>query len=107
MTGQDLMQLAQNRQAANNNLLVRKGAEYAPLDENRLSSFYRIATIAGVTVDVVWKVLHAKHVSSIQDMIDGRIPATPEMRAEKFGDEGNYGLLGEALVVDLRCGGQI
>jgi hypothetical protein len=97
MTNDEFLNMIKSRDEKRDKTLVVKGSEYGQ-DDDRLRDFYLIAKIANVEVGIVWRVLNAKHLASIYNMFDKKLPNTLQMRDEKCGDEINYGYLGEALL---------
>lgn len=79
--------------------LVKKATEYATEDE-RLANFKRGATLLNTTPAHIAMGYGLKHLISVIDMVEGRLPVTEEMIDEKFGDAINYLVLLEACLKD-------
>lgn len=80
--------------------LVSKGEEYSGKDD-RLYDFKKIAQLADVSVDIAWRVLHAKHLVSVYKLMAGELAATDEMIDEKVGDKIVYSFLAEAIIREM------
>lgn len=79
-------------------MLLRKADEYAS-DGDRLSNFRLGAMFTGLSArKTLWGYL-AKHLSSVKEIVDGKV-VTPETLREKIGDSRNYLILLEALVLE-------
>lgn len=104
MTPGKFAQLAANRFDACGAVMITKSEEYSR-NNDRLHNFKRAAAIDGTTparsLWGMWK----KHIVSIADMIDdidaGKVPSEA-MVAEKLGDNINYSILLEGLIVEAR-----
>lgn len=80
--------------------LVSKGEEYSGKDD-WLYDFKKIAQLADVSVDIAWRVLHAKHLVSVYKLMAGDLPKTGEMIDEKCGDKIVYSFLAEAIIREM------
>lgn len=81
-------------------VLASKAEEYAH-DDDRLYNFKRSAQIRGKgTQQDALATMWTKHLASVFDMIDGKVPATIPMINEKIGDAINYLILLEAIFVE-------
>jgi|GEM_PF-1541198 hypothetical protein len=79
--------------------LLKKAREYATEDE-RLANFKRGASLLNTSSAKIAMGYGLKHLISVIDMVEGRLPATEEMFDEKFGDALNYLVLLEACLKD-------
>jgi len=76
--------------------LGSKAEEYAR-GEDRLHNFRVAARMLGTTPEQALWGMAAKHLVSVQDMVDGHLDASPAMVDEKIGDLINYLILLEAV----------
>ncbi len=79
--------------------LLKKAKEYATEDE-RLANFKRGASLLNTTPAKIAMGYGLKHLISVIDMVEGRLPITEELIDEKFGDALNYLVLLEACLKD-------
>lgn len=82
-------------------LLVKKGEEYTPDNEDRLGHFYKAATKLGVSPVEALLGEKVKHTVSIDDLVQGTIyghPILQQRLRERFMDEINYLVLLYALI---------
>lgn len=105
MKPEDFKALVKARNEKNSHVLLDKNREYSRNGE-RLHNFYVAAAMMGVTPeDALWG-MAAKHIVSIQDMVDdvsgGKWCPSEAQVDEKIGDLMNYCHLLEALFADRR-----
>lgn len=99
MTYDDFEFLVKFRFSKCQETLVKKATEYATEGE-RLANFKRGASLLNTTPAHVAMGYGLKHLISVIDMVEGRLPVTEEMMDEKFGDALNYLVLLEACLKD-------
>ena len=77
--------------------LARKAGEYAS-DQDRLYNFKRAAQMDGITpAEALWG-MKRKHMVSVVDLVEGRVPVTEKLIDDKIGDDINYLILLEAVL---------
>ena len=99
MTNKEFNTMLDRRIDLTKKVLSSKANEYAQADD-RLRDFHLIAKVANVDIGTVWKVLHAKHLVSVYNMMDGKLDISQDMIDEKIGDKINYGPLAEAILLE-------
>jgi hypothetical protein len=78
-----------------------KNADYSAGTDDAMANYYEVGDAAHVSPLQAWMVLVAKHLTAIKRFIkDGRVDS--ESIHGRFIDLANYGMLGDALVKDLR-----
>jgi hypothetical protein len=93
-------QLLEDRLNKIKSVLASKAVEYSH-DDDRLYNFKRSAQIRGKgTQQDALSTMWTKHLTSVFDMIDGKIPVTTAMIDEKIGDSINYLILLEASFIE-------
>jgi hypothetical protein len=95
----DFNKLVEARIAKIKAVLQRKAVEYAGKDD-RLYNLKRAADILRQSPPQALAGMWAKHLVSVLDMIEGKLPATTTMIDEKIGDTINYLILLEALFIE-------
>lgn len=89
--------ILENRLLKISDVLGRKAKEYA-LGGDRLHNFKTAARMKGESPALALWGMAAKHLVSVEDLVYGRLAATPEMVNEKIGDMINYLILLEAVL---------
>lgn len=95
--------LVVNQLARSENLLARKGQEYAESAENdaaidRLAHFKKAAALQGGTTEQAAFGMLAKHLVSLADMVRSAKPYPLERWDEKISDSINYLLILRAII---------
>lgn len=80
-------------------LLSGKAEEYA--SEDRLYNFKRAGEIDHCTPQRALWGMFLKHLVSVIDLVDGRVPLTKERVDEKIGDSLNYFVLLKAILYEI------
>jgi hypothetical protein len=78
--------------------LSQRQEKYAPLDDDRLSQFKKMAVLQGITPLQALAGAMAKHSTLLYDMMMGDVPAKEKNWNETITDHINYLFLARALV---------
>jgi len=104
MNTEEFDSIVTNRCTAISEILASKAKEYATAD--RLHNFKEAGRIQGLVPEKALKGMTIKHTICINDMIDecqaGTFDRTIPYIQEKLGDEINYLILLEALLIERR-----
>lgn len=79
--------------------LIKKAAEYDPEGSSRFANFERGSDFLQLPTEVVAWAYLTKHLVSIDDLVSGRLAATPAILREKIGDARNYLVLIEGILL--------
>ncbi len=101
MIPEDFSRLLARRLASVARVLDGKSKEYAH-NNDRLFNFKRAAAMLDTTPPLALVGMWSKHLVSVLDLADGRLPNTQENVDEKIGDAINYLVLLEATLAELR-----
>lgn len=95
--------ILENRLLKISGVLGHKAKEYA-LGGDRLHNFKTAAALLQTTqAKALWGIA-AKHLVSVADLVEGRLPPTEYFVNEKIGDLINYLILLEAVLLEpMRC----
>ena len=99
MTHEQFEILLEATQKEDREILSSKNAEYAPGDD-KLANFKKSARSLGVTPEQCLWYFCQKHLTSIQDIVNGEAGYTPERLKEKAGDARRYMILLEGLMLE-------
>ncbi len=105
MNNLDFDAVVSNRLKLIQEILLRKRAEYAPNEGDRLHNFNRAAMMLDEIREKALVGMWAKHIVSILDIVDGldiRPCPSIDMIEEKIGDAINYLILLEAMLKERR-----
>lgn len=104
MNSEKFEKLLKRRISKIKEVLGEKANEYAA-DTDMLYNFKRQAEIKREAPEEALCGNFTKHLVSVLDIVEGRIPTTREMIDEKVGDSINYLILLEAIFVENIKGG--
>lgn len=99
MRHDDFQKLVLDFQEYQRNTMLKKNHEYAPGDD-KLANFKKAAKMTGKTPEECLWMFCAKHLVSVQDIVNGEAGYTPEILREKAGDISCYLILLEALMME-------
>jgi hypothetical protein len=102
MTTEDFDRILSARLTSIQATLGRKAKEYA-CGGDRLHNFKTAARMAGTSpAQALWG-MAAKHLVSVDDLVQGRLPNLAPLVEEKIGDLANYLVLLEAVLEEERA----
>jgi hypothetical protein len=104
MTKDELDRIVARRLDSISYTLTTKNAGYG-FGGDVLHNFKTAARIRGTTMENALCGMLLKHLASVLDLVDGRLPATQANVDEKIGDTVNYMVLLEAVFAEKRDGG--